>query len=196
MVKALEIDKSGERVVFIGDNDAGTSDWYAGDQKAALKGVIEADVLTDIKIIGFSEGAAATAMVLNDYAEGNVSNNAGYKQIDMAFMLETPDIGIWGFDSDIMGDLSDKAKKKGVRAVSITSSDVLFTSKQGWKSGDYSVGTSDWYDPWLEYAAYAVDPLAGLATTIYNQCDYHSDVTTSDDTYDWMIWELENYYLY
>ncbi|MFC2003977.1 RHS repeat-associated core domain-containing protein [Chloroflexota bacterium] len=192
MKDALGINESGEKCVFIGDTD-GFFTLRSGDQKTALAEALASGEYTDIKVIGYSEGAAATAMVLNDIAGG-----ASYDELDMAFMLDTPDIGIQDFDSSIMDNLPSRVAKKDadIRAVSITSSDFVFSSKQGWESGDYSVSTDDWYDPWLEFTAYAIDPWVGLAATVYNQVDYHVDLTTDYDTYDIMMEEMYDYYFW
>ncbi|MFC2020567.1 RHS repeat-associated core domain-containing protein [Chloroflexota bacterium] len=189
MIKALEIDKSGERVVFLGDNDAGVGvlDPYVGDQYAMLKAVLEEDVLTDVKIIGFSEGAAATVMVLDD-----IANGAQYgDEITHAIMLETPR-ALFGYDNNKRIDLPDrlaeeKSGNKGIVVGDFRNTASFVSSDPGWGGG-----ADSYYDsffepwPWLEAAAYYANPWAGVAATAINQIVNHNDITTDQRTYDFI----------
>lgn len=95
IVKALDID-SRERVTFIEDPYPNGwldfSRWEVTDQYDALVNELATGGYTDIKIIGFSEGACATAMVLDQLANNGefLGGTDVRDELTAAIMLEAP----------------------------------------------------------------------------------------------------------
>ncbi|MFC1953472.1 RHS repeat-associated core domain-containing protein [Chloroflexota bacterium] len=183
--------KEGEQFLFIGDTDGGHV-LKAGDQYEELKGVLESGDYSDIKIIGFSEGAAATVMILDDIAKG-----ADYGDIRLAVMLETPNVGLVDYDNDKRKDLpnrlaGDTSGNRGIVVGDFRNKASWISSDPGWDSGVDSY-YDPFLDPWMVALYWSIDWRAGAAATTIDQIENHCDVTTDQHTYDYvndMLWDL------
>jgi RHS repeat-associated protein len=108
MIEALNI--TDERIIFISESPQGSNFGFPfeiGDQVVGLEFALTEWDLTDIKLIGHSEGAAAIVDVLDKIANDDnyLAGTTVRDELEAAIMLEN----ITGDPSWIVGDWSDHA---------------------------------------------------------------------------------------
>ena len=139
--------------------------------------------LTDIKLIGHSEGAATVGQCAADYinSSGNLSAETRAmleKQLKAVFLLECPtgagtSLGLKNFNASNLAGVGKSLGETGIKAANIYNSNSLVDRDhlQGWRNVD--VGT--WYDRVGALSMSACGPLAFAASSFYF---YHQLVRT------------------
>jgi hypothetical protein len=110
MMGALNIDRNKEQVWIIyeapGAPNFGGSIWSGGfeieDQVAGLEYLLSHENLTDIKLIGHSEGAAAIITVLDKLSQtgGNMGGKNIGDELKAAVTIEAPTTSLLGIEAD------------------------------------------------------------------------------------------------
>jgi RHS repeat-associated protein len=162
--------QDGEQWAFLPDNDP--ESWYAvrdaAPREQQIIDYLNSNDLTDIKIIGFSEGAAATGKFLNDLAANpNIVKNSS--EIQGAALLECPtgisDLMVNNFDDSMLYNLPKILNFPVLdiwnRASIVHDSGTL----PRWnKTNSFSYDSRPWWAQGLEYlGAFAADYALGWA---------------------------------
>jgi RHS repeat-associated protein len=157
MIAALNIDPS-EHVVFIVEPEAtfGGPSVEIQDQVAALESLLLSDQLTDIKLIGHSEGAASIVTVLDELAENDdyLANTNVRDELKAAVMLDNitgiPHNVVDGWEDNRYNNLPDRLKSAGMNInlldVWNTASIVHSTGRMpGWDASNTYSYNSSWF---------------------------------------------------
>ena len=187
--------EEGERIEFL--PDVGTTVPVIYDVAPRLDQLTQelaTGSYTDIKLIGFSEGAAAVGVMLSELAKGSLGDNVQSvlsEELEAAFLLETPA----GFNRVAAGavrgfeeaDVNGLPKKLRTSGYDVTLGDIWVRESlvhqsipiYGWEDCAYSYNSISpmWgLDQWWAF------PLRAILTPTA----FHSDVWKSDEVWNYI----------
>ena len=197
MLTKLNVDVTKEKVLFIPDPTPGDRCFEAGDQAGDLEFALATGDYKDIKIIGHSEGAAATAIVLDRMANDSsyLANTNVRDELTAAFLLDAPT----GISDFFVGGPSINSAYNNLPAEvhantsmgNVILADIWNTASivhslgdmPGWERNSHSYDSRSWWEQTLSY--FSPELLPGYSYfDLLNTGRYHSDPLTSDYTID------------
>jgi len=144
-----------ERVIYLPDIDPerGIDLWDVGPRLHQLMDTLQG--LTDIKLVGFSEGAATVGVLLSDLADGRSTLSPSIVgELRAAVMLECPtglgqQLAIRGYDDRSLYDLPGRLEKA---RIDIDIADIYNSASvvhggplPGWEGRTFSYDSRPWY---------------------------------------------------
>jgi RHS repeat-associated protein len=194
LIKALNIDTSKEKIRYVDDTLFGFP-FEIQDQVQGLTNLLTTGGLTDIKIIGHSEGAAATALVLDTLAKNNgfIGETDVGSELTAAFLLDAPtgigDMfvkpGFFDINSaynNLPRDIHNVASMQNVILADIWNTASLVHAPYtmpGWTGYSYPYDSRSWWDTILTAPIFPwYLPAQGIGTI----ASYHNDPRTSEHT--------------
>jgi hypothetical protein len=176
MRESLNIDTTKEKIYFVDDTNFGFP-WEVQDQTQGLTDLLATGQLTDIKIIGHSEGGAAIVTVLDQLANDDsfLAETNVRDELKAAIMLETPTVPLIGWNPSRYNNLPQELVDVGmdVQLLDVwneASPAHMIGTMPGWGAGNtYSHDTRN---PWL-------DLFGGLLGLFSRFGGYHNDPLTN-----------------
>jgi hypothetical protein len=194
LINALNIDTSKEQIYYVDDTQFGFP-FEIQDQVQGLTDCLATGELTDIKIIGHSEGAAATAVVLDKLAKNNGfigETNVGV-ELTAAFLLDAPTgigdlfVGPGCFDINhayynLPRDIHNVPSMREVILADIWNTASLVHAHgnmPGWNGYSHPYDSRAWWDTILTVPVF---PWYLAAQGVGTLVSYHNDPRTSEYT--------------
>lgn len=201
MIEALNIDTSKEKIYYVDDTLSGLP-FEIQDQAQGLTELLSTGELTDIKIVGHSEGAAATAVVLDQLANDNsyLANTNVRNQLTAAFLLDAP-TGISDFFvrgpsinrayHDLPAEVHAHPSMREMKMADIWNTASIVHSPgqmSGWEYHSYSYDSRSWVEKAFSFSLSFLcpGPIPGYSYSdiIGTAFKYHGDPLASDYTID------------
>ncbi len=166
MIEALNIDRNKEQVYIMYENPEGNTFGFPFEIQDQVQGITDflaTTPLTDIKLIGHSEGAAAIITVLDKIANDDtfLADTNIRSELQAAITIEAPTIGlgleadnfVLGWDQDRYDNLPLELYGKGigVELLDIWNEVSLVHSTcpmPGWSDYSWSYSSATWWNPW------------------------------------------------
>jgi RHS repeat-associated protein len=171
--------KEGEVFIFLPDTDpTGLFGTDVGPRLSALNDIMGIGALTDIKLVGYSEGAATVATFLSNLADNPGSCN-NFSDLTAAFLLETP---TWGttlphnYDPGCLNDLPSRLKGVTLADIWNTNSGVHISGiLPGWEK-DVNSFRYDSFTPQESQMFAMLAPEAQSSYILSHQLGFHGDI--------------------
>jgi len=178
-----------EAIIFLEDIDPENllkgDLWNVGPRLEQLLGRLGQGDLTDIKLIGFSEGAATVGTFLARLAENpNIVSSSVRSELRSAILMDCPtgtgqSLAMWNYDSAALNKLPQHLADA---RIDISLADVWNRASMvhggqlpGWKGVSFSYDSRPWYEQAFTRAAGPVGAIYRGARTM----SYHNDVPRS-----------------
>ena len=194
MIKELNL-KPGDYAV-IEDRAGSIGNWDIRDQVEDLTNMLASSYLEDIKLIGFSEGAAAVITVLDKLANDdsfldytNVRDVLSAAITIESITLQGSSLRVKGWDENRYNNLPQRLSKVARNAQLLDvwneASFVHSHAAQGWEKNSLSYDSR----PWWQRTLYSIGSFFTGGSDIYSRIDtlagtglkYHNDPLTNID---------------